>query len=42
MKLELSNKKKFGKPSSNKWRLKNILPRSEWVSQEIEEEIKEK
>ena len=38
MKLKINNKK-FGK-TINTWRLKNILLKNEWVSQEIKEEIK--
>ena len=39
MKLEVNHKKTFGK-STNKWRLKNIRLKNEWVNQEIKEEIK--
>ena len=38
MKLEVNHKKIFEK-FSNTWRLKNILLKSEWVNQEIKEEI---
>ena len=39
MKLEINNKKKFGKPPKA-WRLKNILLKNEWVNQEMKEENK--
>ena len=39
MKLEINHKKKFGK-TTDTWRLKNILLKSECVHQEIKEEIK--
>ena len=38
MKLEINQKKKFGKPL-NAWRLKNILLKKDWVNQAIKEEI---
>ena len=39
IKLEFNHKKKFGK-ITNTWKLKNILPKNEWVNQESKEEIK--
>ena len=39
MKLELNHKRRFGK-NSNKWRLKSILLKNEWINQEIKEEFK--
>ena len=39
MKLEISHRKKSGKPPKA-WRLKNTLLKNEWVTQEITEEIK--
>ena len=39
MKLEIKQKKKFGKPL-NAWRLKNILLEKEWVNQVLKEKIK--
>ena len=39
MKLEVNDKKKFGKVT-NTWRLKSILLRNEWANQEVKEEIK--
>ena len=39
MKLEINQKKKFGK-CPNTWRLKNILLKNKCVSQKIKEEIK--
>ena len=39
MKLELNQKKKFGR-NSNTWRLKSILLKDERVNQEIREELK--
>ena len=38
MKLEVNNRKKFGK-STNTWRLKNILLKNERINQEIKKEI---
>jgi len=38
MKLEVNHKKKSGK-TTNIWRLNNMLLNSEWVNQEIKEEI---
>ena len=38
MKLEIKQKKKFGKPL-NAWRLKNILLEKEWVDQTMKREI---
>jgi len=39
IKLEVNHKKKFGR-TTNTWRLKNILMKNEWVTQEIKEELK--
>ena len=39
LKLELNNKRKFGK-NPNTWRLNSILLKNEWVNQEIKEELK--
>ena len=39
VKPEINHKKKFGR-TTNTWRLKNILLKSEWANQEIKEEIK--
>ena len=39
LKLELNQKRKLGK-NPNAWRLNSILPKNEWVNQEIKEELK--
>jgi len=39
MKLEVKHKKKSGK-LTNTWRLNNMLLNSEWINQEIKEEMK--
>ena len=39
MKLEINHKKKHGR-HINTWRLNNMLLNNEWVSQEIEVEVK--
>ena len=41
MKLEDNHKKKSGKTTST-WRLNNMLLNTEWIYQEIKEEIKKK
>ena len=39
IKLEINHKKTFGKVT-NTWRLKNILPKNEWATEAVKEEIK--
>ena len=39
MKHEINHKKKFVKVT-NAWRLRNILLKNEWATQEVKEEIK--
>lgn len=38
MKIEINNRKKFGK-GKNSWKINNILLNNQWVTEEIKEEI---